>query len=179
MTKAEVVALLAVCKAAYGDRVSVDDNAVALWHDMLSDLESGEAIAAVKRHVATSPHPVTIADIRKAVADATTGLPGWEQAWSEVLREVRRVGREGIPRFSHEATGGAIAALGWREFCNSDEGDIGVWRAQFRDAYGGFKGRALDAANVGRLERHSEARQLEGASQLGALLPRIVPGESR
>ena len=51
------------------DNVLPTDNAMELWFDMLKDLDYKSAYIALKKHVATSSFPPTIADIRKNASD--------------------------------------------------------------------------------------------------------------
>lgn len=51
-------------------------------------------------------------------------LPGFDEALVEVRGEIRRVGSYGTPSFSHPCIAQAVAAIGWRELCLSEEPQI-------------------------------------------------------
>jgi hypothetical protein len=74
-----------------------------------------------------------------------------EQAWCEVLGEIRRVGSWGEPRFNDDVTAQSVRCIGWKEICGSET--IGVERAHFFRAYEGLiKRRHHDQVTVPALE---------------------------
>jgi hypothetical protein len=75
-----------------------------------------------------------------------SGVPTLDEAWEEVQRKIREVGRQAGQRvwtadgqkvvrlrWSHEAIGRAVNALGWDTICDSTEPQVTF--AQFRSIY--------------------------------------------
>lgn len=143
---AEIAALVAIIGKAYPS-FEADKDRVALFVDMLADLDPAALKAAVKQHIATSKFPPTIAELRQGAATVSgPALPSYADAWEEVLGEVRRVGYLGMPSFSHPLIAKAVAVMGWRDLCASEVSETATWRAQFRDIYNSYAARAAQEA---------------------------------
>jgi len=134
MTKTDTVKLLAVISAAYPN-MQITEATVALWHDLLGDLNFSLALTATKKLLLESPYPPTIADIRKQVADITTPQEDCidaAKAWGEVERAIQYYGCyrevEALSSMSPQ-TAKVARYIGWREICLSEE--PGVVRGQF------------------------------------------------
>ena len=168
MTNQEAKRLLALLKAAF-PRQEISQETAEVYCRFLADVEYEQVAAAVQRIVATATYFPAIAEIRKLVAESKVGAPGWEEGWGEVLQAVSRFGRYKNPEFSHPAITAAVDSMGWLAICNSDESDLHILRAQFRDIYGAVKQRALTEANVKPL--------LEAAQRRREALPaaRVLP----
>lgn len=154
MTFEEVSALLAVANAVYQDRFKVTQASIGIWVQMLGDLSAAEATAALHAHIATSPHPPTIADIRTRAATAAAALPGADEAWGEVMQQVQRRGRGRAWTFSHPAIAQTVERIGQDSICDCPVDNLSTLRAQFTRAYETCGKRTLHEANVGRLESH-------------------------
>lgn len=142
----------------------------------LIDLDFDLARRAIERCNKTSNLIPTIAAIRAEVLElergaARTGI----EAWGDVLRAVGRFGTNGTPTFADPLVAEAIAAVGWRAVCQSDDGDPSV-RAKFVDAYNAISRRARKEAQV---SRGAGARELGSgeARTLGALVAGVMPKE--
>jgi len=85
--------IVALCdkteKFAEADRTMVD-----AWTEMLADIPFDLAVSAIKVHVATSPFPPKISDIRKAAVSLTQPQLSItaDEAWDCVHRAVRQYG---------------------------------------------------------------------------------------
>ena len=133
MTKTEVAALLAVCAAAY-PHVNVTRETAAVYAEMLADLDYADALAAVKRLIATSQFFPTVAAIRETTVSLTAPpIPSNAAAWAEVMLKIREVGHYRAPEWSHPALAEAVATIGWRELCMAD--NLAVSRAHFWKVY--------------------------------------------
>jgi len=138
MTKTETVKLLAVISAAFPN-IQVAEATVALWHELLGDLDLNLVLAATKKLILESPYPPTIADIRKQVVEITT--PHDEKidaatAWGEVEKAIQLYGyyREAEAMASMSPrTAKVVKYIGWQEICLSEE--PGVVRGQFLKMY--------------------------------------------
>lgn len=133
MTSHETAQILAICSAAF-PHISITKETVAVYAEMLADLEFSSTQRALKRVLATSQFFPTIAAIRDAYA-AVTGIkpPSTDEAWAEVIRAVRAIGVNGMPTWSHPTVQTTVAALGWREICMSENQSI--IRAHFIKLY--------------------------------------------
>ncbi len=147
MTRAETARLLAFVTALY-PKIELGPATVPAWHEMLGDMPFELAMTATKRVLSqqTFPSLPAIGEIRAAAVDLTAPKlrdPG--EAWREVMQEIRRVGSYGKPEFSTPEVALAVATIGWRELCLSDEGD-GVIRAHFLRVYEQYARRAREDA---------------------------------
>jgi len=115
--------------------------ALALYARQLGDLPEAEVVDAISRLIRTARFFPTVAEIREATVTGggTEGLA--EAAWTEVLREVSRVGwnRGPVfaggrfhdpeqPRFTSPVTEAAVASMSWRLICHGEQAEV---RSQF------------------------------------------------
>lgn len=163
MKRADVCALLGVAKAAY-PRMEVSVPTEALWCELLADLDGDAAAAALKRHIATSPHPPTVADLRRLAAPQ---LPSAAAAWAEVLEKARGIGRERA--WSHAAIGRAVEGVGWEAIRYSEQ--VGVERAHFLRVYAEEASRADEQARMPEALRGADRPRL-GSVTAGAAVAR-------
>ena len=143
MTKKGTLRLLAILCAAYPRaNISADEVTVAIWHDMLIDLDDEVVAVAVKRMIATLRFPPSIADVRGAVLEAARelrGTPDAGEAWQRVVRAISAYGYYS-PDQAREALGGDIWRAvemmgGWSRLCLS-ESPMSALSAQFERRYG-------------------------------------------
>lgn len=173
MTVPEVSELLADIAEAFPERFKPSPATVRLWARLLVDLDVEEGRRALDEHLVSSPHPPTIADIRSRAAAHRVGLPDVAAAWEEVARAIQRCGRDDEPRWSHPAIASAVAALGWRELCNTLNEDMPTVRAQWRGFYGATSETITKRANVGALEART------GAVSAGDAVQRLLSGKGK
>lgn len=119
-----------------------------IWSDTLGDLDAVAVRAALVAMSASEWFPPLGALRARAcelVAQAAgvDRLPDEDEAWSEVMVMIGRVGRYGMPDWSHPTVGSTVAAIGWQEICGCTE--LGVMRGQFRRMFTAAQGRALQA----------------------------------
>jgi len=138
MTKTEVVKLLAVISGAYPN-MQVTEATVALWYELLGDLDINLALAAVKKLILESSYPPTIADIRKRVVDIITlaeDKMSAAEAWGEVEKKIRWYGYyrevEALENMTPQVAK-VVRYIGWRNICLSEEPS--VIRGQFLKMY--------------------------------------------
>lgn len=145
MTRQETAAILSALIAAY-PRSGIEANAetLALWHEMLGDLDAHEATLAVKGMIATLKYPPCIADVREAVR-RQRGIASGEltagEAWDRVMSAVGRYGYY-RPEEAREALGESVWEIvrqvgGWSALCASD--NVSVISAQFERRYNARK----------------------------------------
>ena len=147
MSPAETAKLLTVIAANY-QNFTIDETKHAVWHEMVGDIDYATANMAVKRHMASSKWPPTVADIR----EQCVGVSGDETvtaaaAWGELMQAVRRHG------YYHEAD--ALASMSpevrkvaemitWREINLSE--NLDVLRGQFLRMYENVRARSAREA---------------------------------
>lgn len=119
------------------------------WHALLGDLTPAELSAAVLRHLALSPFLPSPADLRRIASEARHGRPpAGAEAWEPVRKAIGAVGRNRAPSFADPVTARVVAALGWRELCDSENAIAD--RARFIEAYDALAGQqAEDRAVAG------------------------------
>jgi hypothetical protein len=117
----ETIALVAKLVAAFPNR-EIPAATVKVYVGHLSCIPTQLLAIAVDELIQTSVFFPTIAELRKAAAQAKLGdVPSAEEAWSEVLTEMRSTGRQYTPDFSHRAIDRAVRDVGgWRYLCNSE-----------------------------------------------------------
>lgn len=143
MTRAEVLKLVALLQGAF-PRAQLAEGTVEAYAQGLADLEAEEARLAIVALVRTSRFLPTIAEIREAVVEPELGLPLAEEAWSEVLAEIRRIGLYGVPEWSCGEIDRAVKAVGWRAMNESQ--NIAYERKAFLDAYKAIREERIYAA---------------------------------
>lgn len=142
MKQSEVGKLLTLIATAYPDKFKSDDAKINLWHSLLKDIDYPLALLALQSHLSTSAFIPTIADIRKAAANAqdTDSEIDSGQAWGEVMSAIKNFGiyrpEEAFQSMNPKAARVA-KQIGWQEICLCEE--IGVVRGQFLKMYSAFE----------------------------------------
>lgn len=174
--------LVAAMIAAYPTTKITDDSA-AVYVRMLLDLEYEAASAALARLVATSKFPPSIAEIREATLAMVSGeVRAGGEAWGDVLKAIGRYGRNRVPgqdfRFDDPTVAECVAALKWRELCDSESPEADRARfIQLYDQLAARRRRGELSESVPAVQRYRELqeqrrRELESgeAQPLGKLL---------
>lgn len=129
----EIAQVLSFLAAAY-PRFEVKADTVRAYCAMLADVPIDDLRRAAVWCIANSQWFPAVSELRAAIAEtAEDRAPDADEAWNQVLREIRRVGSWGNPEFSHSAITMAVEGVGWKDICMSDK--IGVERAHFLKAY--------------------------------------------
>lgn len=129
MTKAETVKLFALIAASYPRDTAfsaADAQMVGVWQEMLNDVAFDLAKAVVQAHVANSPFPPSIAEIRQWAAKVAMPTLDTDQAWDQIIAAIKSHG--------YYDASGAKAALpaelwdtvnavwyGWQNLCTSED----------------------------------------------------------
>lgn len=128
MTKAETGKLFLLIAAAYPrDKAfaQADEIMLSMWATMLKDVPWAQAEACIQAHIATSPFPPGISDIRGWMAkSAGTGMDGSE-AWGKLLATVRKHGYYEEAAARRTLAGPVWEAFertfgNWQQFCMSE-----------------------------------------------------------
>lgn len=117
---------------------SISDLRAEGYFDALRDFELEQATAAMREALRTCkffPKPVELREMVDGDADTNA-----DQGWAEVIREVRRVGYTGVPRFNDQAALAAVRDVwgSWSRLCETLPGEgpeLVGWVKQFKSAY--------------------------------------------
>lgn len=122
-----------------------DEMTVRVWHKMLQDMPAEVVSTAVERMASTLKFPPSIADIREAVAQATSDAQGKlsaGEAWRKVIKAISNYGCY-RPDEAREYLGPDIWRAveyigGWTDTCLSEEPET-VRSAQFERRYNAMR----------------------------------------
>lgn len=113
----------------------------AVYAKYLADIPPADLRTVIAQAIATCKYPPTVAEIRDTWHNlSNANRLTWADAWENVVKEMRRIGGYGTPRFDDELTARAVKAMGWRALCVSENASTD--RAQFRDMYNAMSQRA-------------------------------------
>lgn len=177
MKPSEIHKLIAIVEANWStpDRpLKFPEAKVMLWVRMLSDLDGTAVAAAMDSLFATSKFPPTIAEIREMAAGFSHGqIRDGGEAWGDVGRAIRKIGRYRDPEFDDEITARCVRALGWVNLCDSENSVAD--RARFIELYDQLAAKKRKGELVDALPSVRRFRELEsGAQPLGALI-KLLP----
>lgn len=117
MTGSEILDVIARLEVAY--REEITDAERKLWVQELNEFRAAQVWVAVEAHIRSKQVWLPrVGEIIAAVVNA--GRPTAEEAWEQVLAEVGRVGRYGVPEFPVTAVGRAVELIGWYRICDGD-----------------------------------------------------------
>lgn len=143
MTMKTLARAMALMQDAY-PRADLPDRTIQTYAAKLQDLDPAEVYDAMQQIVRTSKWPPSLADIREAVAERTLNLPTVEEAWE--------IAESGSLKNAPEPVRRAAEYVGGRwNILHSDNPT--ATRAQFREAYEGYRATAIrdfQAGSVGR-----------------------------
>lgn len=133
MNKTEAAQLVGVLAAGY-PQWQVTKETVAIWADLMEDLDYVATRTVVREWLLTEERPPSPAAIRRALA-SSAGLtaPTRATAWAEVRKGITTTESNGRPSFSHPAVSKAVEAIGWYEIRMSN--NIDTLRSQFWKVY--------------------------------------------
>lgn len=142
MTLNESKKIMAILTAAY-PQVSISEATIGVYITFLSDLsfEMGQAVAL--QLISYNKWFPSIAELRQAIVKMLPDeIPSTEEAWLEVINEIRGIGSYGSPHFSNNLISKAVNAIGWRELCLSDNPVAD--RAHFFRIYESYRVREIE-----------------------------------
>jgi hypothetical protein len=133
MNKTEAAQIVGVLAAGY-PQWQVTKETVAIWADLMDDLDYIETRIAVRNWLLTEERPPSPAAIRRALA-TSAGLtaPSRATAWAEVRAGLTTSTNGSKPAFSHSAVSKAVDAIGWWEIRTST--NLDTLRSQFWKVY--------------------------------------------
>lgn len=136
MNNQEVARLVGILAAGF-PQWQVTKETVAVWADILADLDFGITQGVVREYLMTENYPPSPASIRRRVAEKQ-GLtaPTKASAWSEVMANIKSSSSADRRSWSHVAVFKAVDAIGWYELRTST--NVDTIRAQFLKIYEDF-----------------------------------------
>lgn len=133
MEKQECAVLVGMIASAYPSWKPTQET-VAVYVELLVDLEVKEAQKALRSLLMASEFPPSVATIRKKVLEDRNELPLTKSdAWQLVMAEVRNKGIYERPTFTDQIVSQVVQSIGYREICQSTNTD--TIRAQFFRLY--------------------------------------------
>lgn len=133
MNNTEAAQLVGVLAAGY-PQWQVTKETVAIWADLLSDLDYTQTRSVVRQWLMTEDRPPSPAAIRRGLA-TSAGLtaPTRATAWAEVRAGITTTPQGSRPSFSHPAVSKAVETIGWWEIRSST--NLDTLRSQFWKVY--------------------------------------------
>ncbi len=121
---------LAVLVRTFPEKIFEPD---LLW-EFLKDLDDQSFLESITKIIATKHDVNKATNIIALIRDNAIpeGLTAGE-AWREVLRQISKAGSYGSPEFSDALIGQAVACIGWRTLCLSE--NISIERAHFLKSF--------------------------------------------
>lgn len=158
MQKQECAVLVGMIASAYPSWKPTQET-VAVYVELLVDLDGKEAQSALRSLLMASEFPPSVAAIRKKVLESRDGAPLLKaEAWELVMNMVRRYGTYERPAIEDYVTRQVVQSLGWRELCTTTNTD--TIRAQFFRLYDEVAQKHLEE----KLSSLSFQTQIEGRS---------------
>lgn len=146
-TRDQVMKVCGVMAAAYPG-FNLRAETIAVYAELLADLDTDTLAVAAKQAVAESKFFPTVAELRErviAMNKRAGGAPTAEEAWREVLNAFGRTAcTDPQPKFSHAAIDETVRRIGWRDIGMCQEDDVRILFAQFRTTYDRLIERAVD-----------------------------------
>lgn len=133
MNKQEGAVLVGMIASAYPSWKPTGET-VAVYVELLLDLDAIESQIALRSLLMASEFPPTVASIRRKVLELQDGLPLTKnEAWELVMFQVRKYGTNHRPAIEDRIVAQVVHAIGYREICLST--NIDTIRAQFLRLY--------------------------------------------
>lgn len=114
------------------------DFALQVYHEILDDVDDDLLMAATKQWLSTAhpfhPSPGELRDLALTLTERDELSA--DEAWSEVLDALQRIGSYHVPTWSNEIIAKTMQSFGrWSDFCLIETDQLGIVRAQFMRIY--------------------------------------------
>jgi len=142
MNRKEFVQIIATIKAAYPlSNTQFDDATMAVWYEMLNDLEFNNCKEAVAGYIKNNKYMPQISEIREACNKKLQALvKPYNEAWDDVIALVRKYGTYGTAEAMKELdpiTKKVVKSIGFYNICTSTS--IASVRKEFKELYNSYK----------------------------------------
>jgi hypothetical protein len=142
MTPNEAKKVMVILTGAY-PQVSTNEATLTIWYRFLADISFELGQAAALQLISQNKWFPSIAELRQAVNKMLPDeIPSTEEAWLEVVNQIKAVGFYGKPTFSNSLIDKAIEAIGWQALCHSE--NIIADRAHFFKIYESYRNREIE-----------------------------------
>lgn len=174
-----------ILQAAYPSR-QLSDDSVKLYTMALADIHPVTLQTAIMNLIQTSKFMPSIAEIREEAQKVSALVNGIEQiqdaseAWDIVYRAASLVGYDNGLETLPEAVR-KVAVSFWHDICYEPSKNLGIIRAQFRDAYNAYVEREKTQNRIQRaIESNSmlSAAQKENALKLQASVNQLAAAKA-
>lgn len=174
-----------ILQAAYPSR-QLSDDSVKLYTMALADIHPVTLQAAIMNLIQTSKFMPSIAEIREEAQKVSTlvncieSTPDASEAWDMVYKAAVHRGYDNGLETLPEAVR-KVATSFWHDICYEPSKNLGVIRAQFRDAYNAYIEREKTQTRIQRaIESNSmlSAAQKENALKLQASVKRLAESKA-
>jgi len=133
--------IMKLLKALYPESKAGTQATSEAYYLVLSDLPVEMLKAAVLQLVATDdtgffPRAGAIRKAAYKLVEEQNDVPDYADAWNEVISAIGKYGYLNKPKFSNPMIWTAIGEMpGWLALCKSEEKDIAITKAQFRNTF--------------------------------------------
>lgn len=138
MSNEEFLTIAATLRAAYpSNNFLTTKDSIAIWCEMLKDLDFETCKSASMEYIGSSKFPPTIADIReKCTTYSSLPIKDYGEAWGSVIRAIRKYGymeEQQALNSLDDITRKCVKRLGFQNICHDE--DESAMRANFRMIY--------------------------------------------
>lgn len=168
MTENDIRAAVALVRGAYPHQ-AIEKELLHAWGMMLGDLEAGPVMRALRRHIATSKWPPSIAEIRTQVTEERLALPSWPEASMQVQTWLRRAlmpGMDNASRGVHPLVYRTVRAQGGALALAQADNQQRAW-SDLQRAYERARAGEVETATVEPIERRLALGSGGGSHGLG------------
>lgn len=180
MTRQELREVLERVEAHWPMR-QVTDTMSMVWWEELADLPGDQVLLAVRSIARTGREfPPSPGTVLAEIARATTNLPDFDQAWSEILAAIGRHGSQNpglLDQLSHPVVRELAVSIDVRMLGRADERSLTSWHAQARDRYALIAARARREVTHAALPSASVARLVPAGGAVRALAEYVTGRE--
>lgn len=154
MNKKETATILTFLRFSYPNHAEdlAQPETAEVWFRALADLDFDVVEVAATKWILTEKWPPSIADIRAAAINVTTGeTVDWSEAWEMVNKAVRTIGPyredEAMDRFD-SITRETVRRMNYQTLCEMETSERDIVRAQFRDIYNQVAARSREESQI-------------------------------
>jgi len=164
MNHEEAIKVMIILTAAY-PQITISKETMKVYERFLIDLSFELGQAAALQLISQNKWFPSIAELRQSVIKMLPNeIPSTEEAWLEVVNQIKSTGSYGTPYFSNDLIGKAVNAIGWRELCLS-ENQVAD-RAHFFRIYESYRSREIeDNLQLPEIKRLKESIRLQIESE--------------
>jgi hypothetical protein len=152
----------------------LDQDGAMLYIELTQDIPLPEFQRCIKEAATRSdfmPTVKTVRDIYQKTRpdNPLLGAPTADEAWGDIMYQIRRTGHTGIPEFKSPYTATIVKRMGWKDLCMSE--NVEVTRSNFMRMYDGFVKRQEEVQSL----RPESKAQLESAGvQVNGLITSVT-----